>query len=61
MAHLQIIYSSSCASDGQDGQDVQDPQDPQDPQDVNCHSEYNIDPTLRPEDSLNLQLRPDAL
>jgi len=50
--HQQKIYSSSCASD---------PQDAQDAQNVNSHSGCDIDPTPRPEDSLNVPLRPDNI
>jgi len=48
--HQPKIYSSSCASDAQDLQDAQD---------VNSHSGCDVDPTPRPEDSLNVPLRPD--
>ena len=48
--HQQKIYSSSCASDAQDAQDAQD---------VNSHSGCDVDRTPRPEDSLNVPLRPD--
>ena len=48
--HQERIYSSSCASDAQDTQDAQD---------VNSHSGCDVDPTLRPEDSLNVPLPPD--
>ena len=55
MPHQQNIYSSSCASDEQDAQDAQDAQD------VNSHSGCDVDPTLRPEDWLNVPLRPDKV
>jgi len=48
--HQQKVYSSSCVSDAQDAQDAQD---------VNSHSGCDVDPTPRPEDSLNVPLHPD--
>ena len=50
--HQQKVYCSSCASDEQDAQDAQD---------VNSHSGCDVDPTPRPEDSLNVPLRPDKV
>jgi len=48
--HQQKVYSSSCASGAQDTQYAQD---------VNSHSGCDVDPMPRPEDSLNIPLRPD--
>jgi len=50
--YQQKIYFSSCVSDVQDAQDGQD---------VNSHSGWDVDVTSRPEDSLNIPLRPDNL
>jgi len=50
VVHQQKVYSSSWASDAHDAQDAQD---------VNSHSECDVDPTPRAEDSLNVPLRPD--
>jgi len=48
--HEEKVYSTSCRSDTKEAPEVQG---------VNCHAGYEVDPTVCPEDSLNVPLCPN--